>query len=210
MALTVIKQTGEKTSRKVKLNADIFDIEPHEHVVWLDVRRILANRRQGTHKAKEKGEIKGSTRKLRKQKGSGNARVGSIKSPIFRGGGRIFGPRPRNYGFKLNKKVQVLARKSALSYKAKADGICVLEELQVEASTTKSFIKLLEGLGIAQQKVLLVLPSVDKNTVLASKNLARVQVMTADQLNTYDVLHAEKLLISEQALPLIEQILLKK
>lgn len=174
---------------------------------YLDVKQYLANQRQGTHKSKERAEISGSTRKIKKQKGTGTARAGSIKSPVFRGGGRAFGPRPRDYSFKLNKKLKVLARKSALAYKAKDNSIAILEDVNFEAPRTKSYLELLGGLSMKDKKTLLVLSEVNKNAVLSSRNIKSAKVVTADQLNTYDLLNADHLLLSESSLEKIENLL---
>lgn len=199
MELPVLQHTGEDTGRKVQLIKEIFDIEPNDHAIYLDVKHILANKRQGTHKAKERADITGSTRKIKKQKGTGTARAGSIKSPLFKGGGRVFGPRPRNYSFKLNKKVKKLARKSTLSYKAKEQNITILADFAFEAPKTKHYLNMLNSLALADQKTLLILPAVDKNITLASRNLQHAKVTIADQMNTYDLLNAKRLLISESA-----------
>ena len=205
MELPVLQHTGEDTGRKIQLAKEVFGIEPNDHAIYLDVKHILANKRQGTHKAKERGEIVGSTRKIKKQKGSGTARAGSIKSPLFKGGGRVFGPRPRDYGFKLNKKVKKVARKSTLSYKAQEKNITVLADFSLETPETKQYLSMLKGLALADQKTLLILPDVDKNITLASRNLQKAKVAVADQINTYDLLNAKRLLISESALERITQ-----
>lgn len=207
MELSVLQYTGKNTGRKVALADEIFAIKPNDHAIYLDVKQILANKRQGTHKSKERGEIAGSTRKIKKQKGTGTARAGSIKSPIFRGGGRIFGPRPRDYGFKLNKKLKRLARKSTLTYKAQEGNITVLEDFVFDLPKTKSFLSMLQNLDLAGQKTLLILPAPDKNIVLASRNISNASVMLVDQLNTYDLLKATKILISETALSQLTQTL---
>ncbi len=207
MELKVLNTKGKETAKSVKLTDSIFAIEPNDHAIYLDVKLILANKRQGTHKAKERGDISGSTRKIKKQKGTGTARMGSIKSPVLRGGGRVFGPRPRNYGFKLNKKVKQLARKSALSYKAKDNSILVLEDVNFNAPKTKEFVSLLDNLNLLYEKVLFVLPSDNKNVYLSSRNIQGTKVVTADSLNTYDVLNANKLILSEGAVQKIENIL---
>ncbi|MEM9416914.1 MAG: 50S ribosomal protein L4 [Bacteroidota bacterium] len=199
MELPVLQHTGEDTGRKVQLAQEVFGIEPNDHAIYLDVKQILANQRQGTHKAKERGEITGSTRKIKKQKGTGTARAGSIKSPLFKGGGRIFGPKPRNYSFKLNKKVKKLARKSTLSYKAKEQNITILADFSLETPKTKHYLNMLNGLALADQKTLLILSELDNNMVLASRNLQKAKVVVADQINTYDLLNAKRLLISESA-----------
>ncbi|WP_017732365.1 50S ribosomal protein L4 [Nafulsella turpanensis] len=206
MEVSVVKYSGEDTGRKVTLANNIFGIEPNDHAIYLDVKQYLANQRQGTHKSKEKAEIAKSTRKIKKQKGTGTARAGSAKSPIFRGGGRVFGPRPRNYSFKLNKKVKELARKSALAYKATESNIAVVESFNLESPKTKEYLKLLVNLSLDGKKSLLVLPDVDKNIVLSSRNLKNAKVTTAAQMNTYDVLHADNLIISEEAVKRLEEL----
>lgn len=207
MEIAVLKQNGEDTGRKISLSDAIYSIEPNDHAIYLDVKQYLANQRQGTHKSKERAEISGSTKKIKKQKGTGTARAGSIKSPVFRGGGRAFGPKPRDYSFKLNKKLKVLARKSALAYKAKDNSIAILEDVNFEAPKTKSYLGLLGGLSVQDKKTLLVLSEVNKNVVLSSRNIKSAKVVTADQLNTYDLLHADHLLVSESALEKIENLL---
>ena len=209
MELSVIKHSGEDTGRKVKLSDAVFAIEPNDHAIYLDVKQYLANQRQGTHKSKERAEISGSTKKIKRQKGTGTARAGSIKSPVFRGGGRVFGPKPRNYGFKLNKKLKTLARKSALGYKIKDKCIAVLEDFTFEAPKTKEYVKMLEALEMVDKKTLLVLPKADKNVAFSGRNLKGAKVTTAEQLNTYDVLHADNLLLSEGSIEKIENILSK-
>ena len=210
MNVAVVKNNGEDTGRKVKLSKEIFGIEPNDHAIYLDVKQYLANQRQGTHKAKERSEVRGSTRKIKRQKGTGTARAGSIKSPIFRGGGRVFGPRPRNYSFKLNKKVKVLARKSALSYKAQEKAIAVLEDFTFEAPRTKDYLAMLNSLKLEDKKTLLVLPQSDRNVILSGRNIKNTRITTADTLNTYDVLHADTLVLVESSVEKIEQNLLKK
>lgn len=200
MELPVLQYTGADTGRKTKLADEIFGITPNDHAIYLAVKHSLANKRQGTHKAKARGEIAGSNRKIKKQKGTGTARAGSIKSPVFKGGGRVFGPSPRDYGFKLNKKLKRLARKSALSYQAKAQNIIVLENFSFEAPKTKHYHRMLRHLALADQRTLLILPNTDKNILLASRNLHHTAVTLAAQVNTYDLLKAQKLLISETAL----------
>ena len=203
MELSVYNIKGEDTGRKVELNEDLFGIEPNDHVIYLAVKQYLADQRQGTHKSKERSEIAGSTRKLIRQKGSGGARRGDIKSPVLRGGGRVFGPRPRNYSFKLNKKVKDLARKSALSYKAQQDAIIVVEDFEFEAPKTKEFKKMQKNLKIDGKKLLLVLPNVNKNVYLSARNIQRVNVMTATALNTYQVMNANVMVVTENALSLV-------
>ncbi len=197
MELSILKYTGEDTGKKIKLSDAIFDIKPNDHAIYLDVKQRLANMRQGTHKSKERAEIAGSTRKIKKQKGTGTARAGSIKSPIFRGGGRVFGPSPRDYSFKLNKKVKKLARLSALTYKAKDEMISVLEGFSFESPKTKDYKEMLSKLSFDSVKTLLVLPENDKNIFLASRNISNTQVLTVDSLNTYDVLHADRIVFVE-------------
>lgn len=207
MEITVRKHNGEDTGRKISLSDSIYSIEPNDHAIYLDVKQFLANQRQGTHKSKERAEVSGSTRKIKKQKGTGTARAGSIKSPIFRGGGRVFGPRPRDYHFKLNKKLKVLARKSALAYKAKDNSISVLEDLNFDGPKTKQFLEILNGFEVSNKKTLLVLGADNKNVYLSSRNIKRTKVVTADKLNTYDLLHADNLLLSESSLERIENLL---
>ena len=199
MEIKVLNKEGKATTKKIKLNKNVFAIEPNDHAIYLDVKQYLANQRQGTHQARERGEIIGSTRKIKKQKGTGTARAGSIKNPIFRGGGRTFGPRPKKYGLKLNKKLKVLARKSALSYKAMDRNIMVLEELSLKSPKTKDFISILKNLKVDSDKTLFVTSQKDNNTILSSRNLSNTKVITAEMLNTYDILHSNKLIISEKA-----------
>jgi large subunit ribosomal protein L4 len=205
MEVKVLNKEGKATTKKVKLTAGIFAIDPNDHAIYLDVKQYLANHRQGTHQARERGEIIGSTRKIKKQKGTGTARAGSIKNPLFRGGGRVFGPRPKNYGFKLNKKLKVLARKSALSYKAKEESILILEDLSFKSPKTKEFATVLKNLKVDNAKSLFVTSEKDKNTFLSSRNLPNAKVITADMLNTYDILDSNMLIISEKAFPQIEK-----
>ena len=209
MEVSVYNIQGEDTGRKVTLNDSIYGIEPNEHVVYLSVKQYLADQRQGTHKSKERSEIAGSTRKLIRQKGSGGARRGDIKSPVLRGGGRVFGPRPRNYSFKLNKKVKLLARKSALSYKAKQNEIMVVEDFNIEVPKTKDFKKIQNNLKIDGKKLLLLLPEVNKNVYLSARNLKGVEVMTASALNTYKVLNANVVVLTENAVKLVDETLNK-
>ena len=204
MELKVLNKEGKATAKKVKLNAGVFGIEPNDHAIYLDVKQYLANQRQGTHQSRERGEIIGSTRKIKKQKGTGTARAGSIKNPLFRGGGRVFGPRPRNYGFKLNKKVKSLARKSALTYKAKEEGILIMEELTFKTPKTKDFTKILKNLNVVNDRTLFVTSEKDQNTILSTRNLKNTKVITADKLNTYDILNSVKLIISESTVSQIE------
>lgn len=207
MKVSVINRNGEDTGRKADLAKSIYGIEPNDHAIYLDVKQYLANQRQGTHKSKERNEIVGSTKKLKKQKGTGTARAGSIKSPVFRGGGRIFGPRPRNYEIKLNKKLKVLARKSALTYKATEKSISVIEDFSFEAIKTKDYVGFLTGLSMDDKKTLLVLPENDRNVLLSSRNLKKANVTTADRINTYELLNADSLLLCEGALEKIENLL---
>lgn len=209
MNVEVVKSNGQDAGRKVSLSKDIFGVEPNDHAIYLDVKQYLANQRQGTHKSKERADISGSTRKIKKQKGTGTARAGSIKSPIFRGGGRVFGPSPRDYSFKLNKKLKVVARKSALTYKAKDKAISVIEDFSFEAPKTKSYLALLGDLKVNDKKTLLVLPESNKNIVLSGRNIQNTKVVTAEQLNTYDVLNADNLMIVESSIEKIEKTLLK-
>jgi large subunit ribosomal protein L4 len=207
MDIAVLKNSGEETGRTVSLSSEVFGIEPNDHAIYLDVKQFLANQRQGTHKSKQKAEITGSTRKLKKQKGTGTARAGSIKSPTFRGGARVFGPVPRDYSFKLNKKLKVLARKSALAYKIKESSILILEDFSFESPKTKEYIKVLENLSLTNKKTLLVVSTNDKNTWLSGRNIQNTKVITADALNTYDVLNAESLLLCESSVGIIENLL---
>ncbi|MBL3656823.1 50S ribosomal protein L4 [Fulvivirga sediminis] len=209
MDISVVKYSGEDTGRKISLSNEVFGVEPNDHAIYLDVKQYLANQRQGTHKSKERGEISGSTRKIKRQKGTGTARAGSIKSPVFRGGGRVFGPQPRNYSFKLNKKLKELARKSVLTYKAKDNSIAVVEDFNFEAPKTKEYIKMLEALSLGNKKTLLVLSEGNKNIVLSGRNVQNTKVITADSLNTYDVLHADNLILSESSLEKIDNLLKK-
>ncbi len=209
MELTVVKISGQDTGRKVSLSSDIFGIEPNDHAIYLDVKQHLANKRQGTHKSKERNEVSGTTKKLKRQKGTGGARAGSMKSPVFVGGGRVFGPRPRDYSFKLNKKLKRLARISALSYKAKNNSIMVLEDFNFEAPKTKQMTDMISSLKVADKKTLIIIPQTNKNIYLSSRNLQGNKVVTASDLNTYDILNAQNLLIAEGSLAVMEDILLK-
>jgi large subunit ribosomal protein L4 len=206
MEIKVLNKEGKATAKKVSLTKEIFAIEPNDHAIYLDVKQYLANQRQGTHQSRERGDIAGSTRKIKKQKGTGTARAGSIKNPLFRGGGRVFGPRPKSYSFKLNKKLKVLARKSALTYKAKEDSILVLDDLSFKTPKTKDFITVLKNLKIDGDKSLFVTSEKDQNTFLSSRNLKNAKVITADKLNTYDILYSHKLIISENAFDQIEKL----
>ncbi|MGQ8338647.1 50S ribosomal protein L4 [Sunxiuqinia sp. A32] len=205
MEVQVLNTTGKETGRSVDLNEQIFGIEPNDHAIYLDVKQYLANKRQGTHAAKERADIVGSTKKIKKQKGTGTARAGSIKSPIFRGGGRVFGPRPRNYGFKLNKKVKALARKSALTYKAQASDILVLEDFSMEAPKTKEMVAISNNLKITDKKSLFVLPDENKNIYLSSRNLQGISIITASELNTYQIMNAKKVVFFESSVGKIEE-----
>jgi large subunit ribosomal protein L4 len=200
MELAVLNKTGKETGRKVELMDAIFSIEPNDHAIYLDVKQYLANKRQGTHKAKERNEVSGSTRKLKKQKGTGGARAGSIKNPLFVGGGRVFGPQPRDYSFKLNKKVKQLARKSALTYKARNNEIMVLEDFSLEAPKTKDYRAILASLNIDGKKSLVVLNEPNKNLYLSSRNLTGTRVVTASELTTYDILNTTSLVFFESSL----------
>jgi large subunit ribosomal protein L4 len=200
MELAVFNKTGKETGRKVELMDTIFSIEPNDHAIYLDVKQHLANKRQGTHKSKERNEISGSTRKIKKQKGTGGARAGSIKNPLFTGGGRVFGPQPRDYNFKLNKKVKQLARKSALTYKARNNEIMVLEDFTLDAPKTKDYIALLANLNIDGKKSLVVLNEPNKNIYLSSRNLSETRVITISELTTYDILNSASLVFFESSL----------
>jgi len=209
MNVSVLTNGGSDTGRKVSLDKEIFGIEPNDHAIYLDVKQFLASQRQGTHKAKQRNEISGSTKKLRKQKGSGAARVGSIKSPLFRGGGRVFGPQPRDYSFKLNKKLKRLARISALSYKAKDKAITVVEDFSIEVPKTKSYLSMLNSLSLADKKTLFVIPKTDKNISLSGRNIPNTMVVTADSINTYDVLNADNVVFVESSMVTINELLKK-
>lgn len=205
MEVNVVNISGKETGAKVQLPDTIFAVKPNEHAVYLDVKQYLANQRQGTHKSKQRNEIAGSTRKLYKQKGTGGARAGSIKSPLFNGGGRVFGPQPRDYSFKLNKKLKSLARRSALTFKAQDNNIVVLEDFSFDSIKTQNYIKLITDLNVSDQKTLLVLPASNNNIYLSSRNIKKAKVVTADQLNTYDVLNAGKLLLTTQTVKTLEE-----
>ncbi|MFH1005496.1 MAG: 50S ribosomal protein L4 [Bacteroidota bacterium] len=209
MESSVYNIKGDKTERNIILNDAIFNIKPNDHAIYLDVKQFLANKRQGTHKSKERNEIAGSSKKLHKQKGTGGARRGNIKSPLLRGGGRVFGPRPRDYSFKLNKQVKHLARISALTYKAKNNSITVLEDFNFESPKTKNYSELLSNLGQTGKKTLFVLPKNNKNIVLSAKNIQRAKVITVSNLNTYDIMNANNLLLSESSVKELENQLLK-
>lgn len=209
MEVSVLNIKGEDTGRKVLLNDAIFNIEPNDHAIYLDVKQFMANQRQGTAKSKERSEVSGSTRKLGRQKGGGGARRGDINSPVLVGGGRVFGPKPRDYGFKLNKKVKVLARKSALAYKAQENAIVVVEDFTMEAPKTKQFIEIINNLKVNGKKALFVLPGADKNVYLSARNIERVNVMIASALNTYKVLNADVMVVTEDSLKVVDAILTK-
>ena len=209
MDIAVTKYSGEKTGRKVSLSAEIFGIEPNDHAIWLDVKSHLANQRQGTHKSKQRNEIRGSSRKIKKQKGTGGARAGNIKNPLFKGGGRVFGPTPRDYSFKLNKKVKDLARKSALTYKAKDNSIVLIEDFNFEKPRTKQYLEMLKSLGVISQKTLLVIPESSYNVASSGRNIQNTKVITASQINTYDVINADKLILVESSVGKIDNILNK-
>lgn len=207
MNLPVLTYKGEDTGRKASLSKDIFAIEPNDHAIYLDVKQFLANQRQGTHKSKERAEIVGSTRKIKKQKGTGTARAGSIKSPIFRGGGRVFGPQPRDYSLKLNKKLKRLARKSALTYKALDKGLSILEDFNLESPKTKEVIEMIKALQLSDKKVLIVTPTTNKNLVLSARNIPGTKISLAEQLNTYEVLDADCVIFSEGSIDKLNEIL---
>jgi len=210
MEINVLNLSGKETGAKVQLPESVFGVEPNDHAIYLDVKQFLANQRQGTHKSKQRNEIAGSTRKLHKQKGTGGARAGSIKSPLFNGGGRVFGPQPRDYSFKLNKKLKSLARVSALSYKAQDNNILVLEDFNFDAIKTKTYIQMEADLNVTNDKTLLVLAGVENNNVyLSSRNLKKTKVISVEQLNTYDVLNAGKLILTTGAVKTLEEALAK-
>jgi len=209
MEVKILDTAGKETGKKVKLNAEVFGIEPNDHAMYLDVKQYLANQRQGTHKAKERAEIHRTTKKAFRQKGTGGARRGSYKSPLVRGGGRVFGPRPRDYSFKLNKKLKTLARLSALTYKAKENNITIVSDFNMEKPRTKDFTAIINNLKLDNQKVLVVIPGINKNIYLSSRNLPKNKVVTAAELNTYDVLNAQKLVLVEGSVAVIENTLLK-
>ncbi len=207
MDIAVVKSSGETTGRKVNLDQEVFGIEPNDHAIYLDVKSILANQRQGTHKSKQRNEISGSSKKIKKQKGTGGARAGNIKNPQFKGGGRIFGPTPRDYSFKLNKKVKDLARKSALTYKAKENSISILEDFDFAAPKTKQYLAMLKSLSLGDKKTLFVLPEVNKNIVLSGRNVPNSKIITASQINTFDLMNADQLVLVESSLNSINNIL---
>lgn len=210
MEVSVYNIKGEDTGRKVILNDAIFGIEPNDHAIYLDVKQFMANQRQGTHKAKERSEVAGSTKKLGRQKGGGGARRGDINSPVLVGGGRVFGPRPRNYSFKLNKKVKQLARKSALSYKLQESALIVLEDFSFEAPKTKNFVEILKNLNLCEKKSLFVLPESNNVVSLSARNLQRTKVVNASSVNTYSILNADTLVVTENSIEVIDGILNKK
>lgn len=205
MEVAVYNIEGKDTGRKVTLNDSVFAIEPNEHAVYLDVKQYLANQRQGTHKSKERSEVSGSTRKLHKQKGGGGSRIGDINSPVLVGGGRIFGPRPRTYEFKLNKKVKQLARKSALSVKAQDNAIIVVEDFAFEAPKTKGFVKFAKNIQVADKKAVMVLSDQNKNVYLSARNLPNVEIVTASSLNTYKIMNNRSLILSESSVAVINE-----
>ncbi|NDH77304.1 MAG: 50S ribosomal protein L4 [Flavobacteriia bacterium] len=207
MELKVLDIKGKETKKSIKLDASVFGVEPNDHVIYLDVKQYLANARQGTHKAKERGEVNRTTKKHHKQKGTGGARAGSLKSPVQRGGGTVFGPRPRTYGFKLNKKVKQLARKSALSMKVKSDNLKVVENFTFEAPKTKSFMDVLAALGLDKKKSLFIIGDYDKNLYLSSRNLEGVKVVNASELSTYEIMNASEVVLSEGAVEKVTAIL---
>ncbi|MFK8268944.1 50S ribosomal protein L4 [Capnocytophaga cynodegmi] len=209
MEVAVLNSQGKETGRKITLSDSVFGLEPNNHVIYLDVKRYLANQRQGTHKAKERNEVAGSTRKIKKQKGTGTARAGSVKSPVFVGGGRIFGPRPKDYTQKLTKNVKRLARRSALSAKAKSQSILVVEDLNFETPKTKEFTNILKSLGLENKKSLFVLPDANNNVYLSSRNLKTSNVVTASELNTYEVVNASSVVLLESSVEVLESILTK-
>jgi len=205
MELKVYNIKGEDTGRQVNLNDSIFGVEPNDHAIYLDVKQYMANNRQGTHKTKERAEISGSTRKLKKQKGTGTARFGSIKNPLFRGGGRVFGPRPKDYRFKLNKKLKQLARKSALAYKAQAESLIIVEDFNFEAPKTKEYQQIMNNLKIADKKSLLVLGDANKSIYLSSRNLQGAKTVTVSELTTYDILDAKAIIFAESSIDALEK-----
>ncbi|UJH66559.1 50S ribosomal protein L4 [Allomuricauda sp. SCSIO 65647] len=209
MKVAVLDIKGKETGRKVELSDDVFAIEPNEHAIYLDVKQYLAHQRQGTHKAKERAEIAGSTRKIKKQKGTGTARAGSIKSPIFKGGGRVFGPRPKSYGQKLNKNVKRLARRSALSLKSREKELMVVEDFNIDTPKTKDFVQILKSLGLEDKKSLIVLGGMNNNVYLSSRNLKRSEVITNSELSTYKILNAKSLVLVESAVEEIQSNLSK-
>jgi large subunit ribosomal protein L4 len=208
--VSVVKFSGETTGRKINLSAEIFEIEPNDHAIWLDVKSYLANQRQGTHKSKQRNEIAGSSKKIKKQKGTGGARAGNIKNPQFKGGGRVFGPQPRDYSFKLNKKVKDLARKSALTYKAKENSIAILEDFNLDTPKTKQYATLLKSLSFDNKKTLLVLPDTNSNIVKSGRNIQNAKIITVNQINTYDVMNADQLILVESSIGKMDSLLNKQ
>ncbi|HZK93618.1 MAG TPA: 50S ribosomal protein L4 [Prolixibacteraceae bacterium] len=206
MEIAVFNKAGQETGRNVELNTEIYAVEPNDHAIYLDVKQYLANQRQGTHKAKDRGEIAGSTRKIKRQKGTGGARAGSRKSGTIRGGGRIFGPQPRDYSFKLNKKLKELARKSALTYKAQASEILVMEDFSFDAPKTKEFVAIQNNLKISDKKLLIVLPEANKNIYLSSRNLQNVEIVIASELSTYKIMRAQKIILVESSVIKVEEL----
>ena len=206
MEIAVFNKAGQETGRNVELNAEIYAVEPNDHAIYLDVKQYLANQRQGTHMAKDRGEISGSTRKIKRQKGTGGARAGSRKSGTIRGGGRIFGPRPRDYSFKLNKKLKDLARKSALTYKAQSEGILVVEDFSFEAPKTKEFVAFQNNLKIGDKKSLIVIPDANNNIYLSSRNLQNVEIVIASELSTYRIMRANKIILVESSVNKVEEL----
>jgi len=206
MEIAVFNKAGQETGRNIELNAEIYAVEPNDHAIYLDVKQYLANQRQGTHKAKDRGEISGSTRKIKRQKGTGGARAGSRKSGTIRGGGRIFGPRPRDYSFKLNKKLKELARKSALTYKAQSEAIMVLEDFSFDTPKTKDFVTIQNNLKIGDKKSLIVLSEANKNIYLSSRNLQNVEIVTASELSTYKIMRAQKIVLVESSVMKVEEL----
>ena len=207
MEVALLKYSGEKSTKKLTLPETVFGIEPNDHAIYLDVKSYLANQRQGTHKSKQRNEISGSSKKLKKQKGTGGARAGNIKNPQFKGGGRVFGPTPRDYSFKLNKKVKDLARKSALTYKAKDNAIAVLEDFSFDSPKTSQYVKMLSAISLADKKTLFILPENNKNVVLSGRNIKKAKITTADQINTYDVMNADSIIFVESSVSKVENLL---
>jgi large subunit ribosomal protein L4 len=207
MQVAVKKYSGEETGRKLTLSDEVFGIEPNDHAIYLDVKSFLANQRQGTHKSKQRNEITGSSKKLKKQKGTGGARAGNIKNPQFKGGGRVFGPMPRDYSFKINKKVKDLARKSALTYKAKENAIAVLEDFSFDGPKTKAYVQLLNSLSLNDKKTLLILPESNKNIVLSGRNVQKAKITTASDINTYDVMNADNVIFVESSVDKVVNLL---
>jgi large subunit ribosomal protein L4 len=210
MDIAVVKFSGAQAGRNVSLSQDVFGIEPNDQAIYLDIKSYLANQRQGTAKSKQRNEITGSSKKLKNQKGTGGARAGNIKNPQFKGGGRVFGPQPRDYSFKLNKKVKDLARRSALTYKAQDNSISIVEDFNLDAPKTKQYLNLLKSLSFSDKKTLLVLPELNKNVVLSGRNVKNTKVITASQINTYDVLHADQLILVESSISKLDNLLNKQ